>query len=152
MNAKQITWIVLKLLVAVAAAPAAFAFDFNDSHFHLMNYVQKGLTPQEFLKMMGDRVGRVALFGIPLQQKWDYFESGDRTPDYYLLSDAELYYYSFTDAPSSTSAGCCSCTRAFSRASANFRFTRSSCRRRLPDTSRHCVTMLWITSSPSPVK
>jgi Amidohydrolase len=98
MNAKQVTWIVLKLLLLVAAAPAAYAFDFNDSHFHLTNYVQKGLTPREFLKMMGDRVGRVALFGIPLQQKWDYFESGDRTPDYYLLTDAELYYYSFTDA------------------------------------------------------
>ena len=38
------------------------------------------------------------MFGIPLQQKWDYFESGPRAPDYYLLSDAELYYYSFTDA------------------------------------------------------
>src|SRR3954466_4561138 len=47
---------------------------------------------------MGDRAGRAAVFGIPLQQKWDYFESGARAPDYYLLSDAELYYYSFTDA------------------------------------------------------
>ena len=74
------------------------AYDFNDSHFHLTNYIQEGLTLPEFLKIMGDRTGRAAVFGIPLQQKWDYFESGKRAPDYYLLSDAELYYYSFTDA------------------------------------------------------
>ncbi len=47
--------------------------------------------------MVGDRVGRVAMFGIPLQQKWDVFVSGERAPDYYLLSDAKLYYYSFID-------------------------------------------------------
>src|SRR5258708_26387396 len=74
------------------------AYDFNDSHFHLTNYIQEGLSLPEFLKIMGDRTGRAAVFGIPLQQKWDYFESGQRAPDYYLLSDAELYYYSFTDA------------------------------------------------------
>ena len=38
------------------------------------------------------------MFGIPLQQKWDWFVSGERAPDYYLLSDAALYYYSFVDA------------------------------------------------------
>ena len=38
------------------------------------------------------------MFGIPLQQKWDYFVSGERAPNYYLLSDAALYYYSFVDA------------------------------------------------------
>jgi hypothetical protein len=74
------------------------AYDFNDSHFHLTNYIQHGLTLPEFLKIMGDRTQRTAVFGIPVQQKWDYFESGQRAPDYYLLSDAELYYYSFTDA------------------------------------------------------
>jgi hypothetical protein len=74
------------------------AYDFNDSHFHLTNYIQEGLSLHDYLKIMGDRTGRAAVFGIPLQQKWDYFESGQRAPDYYLLSDAELYYYSFTDA------------------------------------------------------
>ncbi len=88
---------------ALACALAGFAnpgcaYDFNDSHFHLTNYIQEGLTLPAFLKIMGDKAGRVAVFGIPLQQKWDYFESGARAPDYYLLSDAELYYYSFTDA------------------------------------------------------
>lgn len=71
---------------------------FHDSHVHLTNYIQEGLTAEDFLKRMGEKVGRAALFGLPLQQKWDYFVSGDRAPDYYLLSDASLYYYSFTDA------------------------------------------------------
>ena len=47
---------------------------------------------------MGTRVGRVALFGIPLQQQWSYRVDGDQAPTYYLNSDAPLYYYSFTDA------------------------------------------------------
>ena len=75
---------------------------FNDVHFHLLNYVQRGITAQRYLEIVGDRVGRVAMFGIPLQQKWDYFISGERAPDYYLLSDAALYYYSFVDAAIAT--------------------------------------------------
>ena len=71
---------------------------FNDVHFHLSNYVQRGITAREYFDMVDDRVGRVAMFGIPLQQKWDYFVSGDRDPHYYLHSDAALYYYSFVDA------------------------------------------------------
>ncbi len=70
----------------------------HDVHFHLDNYIQEGITMKEFLELMGDKVGRVAIFGIPLQQKWDYFVDGERRPDYYLLSDTELYYYSFVDA------------------------------------------------------
>ena len=70
----------------------------NDVHFHLTNYVQRGPDIHEFLKMMGDSVGRVALFGIPLQQEWRADINGDHGPTYYLQSDAPLYYYSFTDA------------------------------------------------------
>jgi hypothetical protein len=85
-------------LSSTSAEPNKSEVLFNDNHFHLTNYIQEGLTTHEFLKIMGDKVGRVALFGLPLQQKWDYFVSGDRAPDYYLLSDAKLYYYSFTDS------------------------------------------------------
>ncbi len=74
------------------------ATEFNDSHFHLSNYIQKGIKITDLLKLIGNRVDRVAVFGIPLQQKWDYFVDGDRPPDYYLLSDTELYYYSLIDA------------------------------------------------------
>jgi hypothetical protein len=71
---------------------------FNDSHFHLTNYIQQGISVPEFLKIMGTRVARSTLFGIPLQQHWSYANSGDFAPTYYLHSDAPLYYYSFTDA------------------------------------------------------
>jgi len=73
-------------------------FELNDSHFHLTNYVQEGTDIHDFLKIMGTKVGRVALFGIPLQQQWSYQNSGDIAPTYYLQTDSPLYYYSFTDA------------------------------------------------------
>ena len=82
---------------AAAAAPAP-NYLVNDSHFHLTNYVQEGTDIAEFVKIMGDKVGRVALFGIPLQQTWSHRNSGDFAPTYYLQSDSPLYYYSFTDA------------------------------------------------------
>ena len=72
--------------------------EINDVHFHLTNYVQEGTNIHDFLAIMGTKVGRVALFGIPLQQQWSYQNSGDFAPTYYLQTDAPLYYYSFTDA------------------------------------------------------
>ena len=72
--------------------------ELNDVHFHLTNYIQQGTEIHDFLRIMGDKVGRVALFGIPLQQDWSYQNSGDYAPTYYLQTDAPLYYYSFTDA------------------------------------------------------
>jgi hypothetical protein len=70
----------------------------NDSHLHLTNYIQEGITPQRMLELMGNRVNRAVLFGIPLQQQWSYRVSEKMAPTYYLQSDAHLYYYSFTDA------------------------------------------------------
>jgi hypothetical protein len=74
------------------------ANEFYDSHFHLTNYIQQGIDVRQYLEIMGTRVGRSTLFGIPLQQQWSYANSGDFAPTYYLHSDAPLYYYSFTDA------------------------------------------------------
>jgi hypothetical protein len=95
---------VLLLFSAAAGLPAAsFAADadgylYNDSHFHLTNYVQQGTPVADYLAIMGDKVERSTLFGIPLQQTWSYANSGDYAPTYYLQTDAPLYYYSFTDA------------------------------------------------------
>ena len=90
---------VVALALTAAAADQGRAPDaFHDSHFHLTNYVQQGIDPPAFLRIMGNRVGRSTLFGIPLQQQWSYGNSGDYAPTYYLHSDAPLYYYSFTDA------------------------------------------------------
>ena len=89
---------ICALVAGLALQSAAQDYLFNDSHFHLTNYVQEGLDIHDFLKIMGNKAGRVALFGIPLQQQWSYRVDGDRAPTYYLQSDTPLYYYSFTDA------------------------------------------------------
>src|SRR6185295_4356789 len=73
-----------------SAAPVQQGYELNDSHFHLTNYVQEGTNIRDFLKIMGNRVGRVALFGIPLQQMWDKNNTGEYAPTYYLQSDAPL--------------------------------------------------------------
>jgi hypothetical protein len=86
------------LIGAIRAQSTGRADEFNDSHFHLTNYIQRGIEPRQFLTIMGSRVQRSTLFGIPLQQHWSYANSGDFAPTYYLHSDAPLYYYSFTDA------------------------------------------------------
>src|SRR4029078_1708750 len=91
--------VCLSLLATTTSAQSnSNNYLFNDSHFHLTNYVQEGVDIHDFLKTMGNKVGRVALFGIPLQQQWSYRIDGDRAPTYYLGSDAPLYYYSFTHA------------------------------------------------------
>jgi len=90
--------IVITLLGSPVNAQTPNDYLFNDSHFHLTNYIQEGIDIHDFLKIMGNKAGRVALFGIPLQQQWSYRVDADRRPTYYLNSDAPLYYYSFTDA------------------------------------------------------
>jgi hypothetical protein len=104
-RSRQLAWVITVLslvpcssLIAQSRPSTPDQFEINDSHFHLTNYVQEGTDIHKFLEIMGNRVGRVALFGIPLQQQWSYRNSGDRAPTYYLESDSPLYYYSFTDA------------------------------------------------------
>jgi predicted TIM-barrel fold metal-dependent hydrolase len=80
-----------------ATAPAT-KYIANDSHLHLTNYIQEGPELTSIVPLMGDKIGRAALFGIPLQQQWSYRSTGSGAPTYYLESDADLYYYSFTDA------------------------------------------------------
>ncbi len=93
----SLLWISSAMAMAQAASSTEEPL-VNDSHFHLTNYIQEGADIHEFLKIMGNKVGRVALFGIPLQQQWSYENSGDLAPTYYLQTDSPLYYYSFTDA------------------------------------------------------
>src|SRR5262245_46211933 len=90
--------LTFKAMRGHAAASPAEAFEVNDSHFHLTNYVQEGTDIRTFLNIMGTKVGRVAIFGIPLQQEWAHGNTGSFAPTYYLQTDAPLYYYSFTDA------------------------------------------------------
>jgi len=98
-------WMTFALALAVStpgaaqtAAGAANSYVVNDAHFHLTNYIQEGTDIHDFLAIMGDKVGRSVIFGLPLQQMWSYANTGDFAPWYYLQTDAPLYYYSFTDA------------------------------------------------------
>ena len=100
-------WRAAVIALVAAAAPRLAAqqlasvdttYEFNDSHFHLTNYIQRGPDLKAFLAIMGNRVGHSALFGIPLQQQWSMRIDGENGPTYYLNTDAPLYYYSFTDA------------------------------------------------------
>lgn len=103
----SLLWFVVPLLVGCCGPPPEpaqqlaadeDAYLFHDSHFHLTNYVQEGTDIRRFLEIMGDKVGRSMLCGIPLQQQWMYANTGDFAPTYYTQTDAPLYYYSFTDA------------------------------------------------------
>ena len=68
-----------------------------DVHFHLRNYIQQGITLAESYEILAKKgVKRAAVFGIPLQQRWD-METGV-APSYYLHDDQSLYYYSAIDA------------------------------------------------------
>lgn len=100
-------WFVIPLLTVFLVTSTAMGQEtqtdadpylFHDSHFHLTNYVQEGTDIREFLKIMGNKVGRSMLCGIPLQQQWMHASTGDFAPTYYTQTDAPLYYYSFTDA------------------------------------------------------
>lgn len=82
----------------VSRTPPPPKYIANDSHLHLTNYIQEGPELATMVPLMGDKIGRAALFGIPLQQTWSYRVSAAEAPAYYLDSDADLYYYSFTDA------------------------------------------------------
>jgi len=102
-SARPFAWCAVAVLlvcnlVLAQSSKTQDQFELNDSHFHLTNYIQQGIDIRDFLKIMGTKVGRVALFGIPLQQEWSYQNSGDFAPTYYMQTDAPLYYYSFTDA------------------------------------------------------
>jgi len=88
------TWIFVSLLMSMPLASqekSPTEPEIDDVHFHLTNYIQEGTDIHDFLKIMGSKVGRVALFG-------SYRSDADRAPTYYLNTDAPLYYYSFTDA------------------------------------------------------
>ncbi|MCU0343395.1 MAG: amidohydrolase [Ignavibacterium sp.] len=72
---------------------------FHDSHFHITNYIQEGIEMEFYVdSIMGNKVGRSTVFGLPLQQQWSYRVTGEAAPTYYLDTDAPLYYYSFCDA------------------------------------------------------
>ena len=79
--------IAFKVAGGHAAAPPSETFEVNDSHLHLTNYVQEGTDIHDFLNIMGTKVGRVAIFAIPLRQQWFYGNTGSFAATYYLQTD-----------------------------------------------------------------
>lgn len=67
-----------------------------DSHFHVENYRQQGISVAGLLNMM-DNVGidKSVLFGLPLRQT--VLSEEHNGGHYYTDSDLSLYYYSGTD-------------------------------------------------------
>ncbi len=90
-------WAVFSACLALGV-PSQSQDEYYDAHVHLTNYIQEGITARKYLEVVGDRVGRSVLFGIPLQMHWSHRVTGDIAPTYYLDADTALYYYSFTDA------------------------------------------------------
>ncbi|HEX5649719.1 MAG TPA: hypothetical protein VFX69_08695, partial [Steroidobacteraceae bacterium] len=70
--------------VTGASDPPTPQYIYSDSHFHLTNYVQEGTDIRDYLRMMDGVVKRSTLFGLPLQQMWQYGNTGDFAPWYYL--------------------------------------------------------------------
>ncbi len=68
-----------------------------DVHLHTRNYIQEGVSLTKTYEILSSRgVRRAAVFGIPLQQRWDMHTGV--APGYYLHDDQTLYYYSAIDA------------------------------------------------------
>ena len=92
--------VAVALLVAgsgsMNAAPQAALF--NDSHFHLTNYVQRGPDAGTSCGWSGRRWDASRCSGSRCSSSGRTACPGDFAPTYYLQSDAPLYYYSFTDA------------------------------------------------------
>jgi predicted TIM-barrel fold metal-dependent hydrolase len=95
---KTKTNIAAALLLIFSAPAVSEETLFHDSHLHLTNYVQEGTSMSGLVDMMGTTIGRSTVFGLPLQQMWSFSNTGNFAPNYYLHTDAPLYYYSFTDA------------------------------------------------------
>ena len=82
--------IVLAATLGVAALPltgdaapaeASPEYLFHDAHFHLTNYIQQGTDIHKYLEIMGDKVGRSTLFGIPAAADLVIRELGRFRPD-----------------------------------------------------------------------
>lgn len=92
---------ISKIFCFLLACTSAFAqtYEYNDVHFHLTNYVQKGADLHDIINIMNHaHVGQMAVFGIPLQQKWNMrLNQVEDKPEYYLHTGEKLYYYSAVD-------------------------------------------------------
>lgn len=71
-------------------------YDIVDSHLHFLDFTQDsdGFVPL-VRAMDAAGVSEAAVFGMPMQKKWDYLMK--EKPLYYMSNDSRCYYYSATD-------------------------------------------------------
>jgi hypothetical protein len=99
-------WMIpLYIVLGISGIPLAWSSNqrvYADAHFHPSNYAMQGFSLKELVQnYMGDSVKRSTIMPIALQQRWDGFEpygDGTLTPNTWIGSKADLYYYSFVDA------------------------------------------------------
>jgi hypothetical protein len=83
---------------AAAVTAAAEGYDFNDTHFHLTNYIQEGIDHSRLPADHGHARRPVHALRHSPAADVGYQKSGDFRADVLPADDAPLYYYSFTDA------------------------------------------------------
>lgn len=94
---------ILQIFIVANTCFSVYAADqLNDAHFHIANYSMQGIPLKALIdNYMSDNIARSVVFGLPLQQKWDFYEhyTDDKIPpNYYMGPKAGMYYYSFIDA------------------------------------------------------
>lgn len=83
---------------ARAEAPASETqYRYSDAHVHVLDFFQQGEPLTRLIKRMNEAgVGHAMISGVPLMKKWH--ENEPQQPRYYAGDDAEMYWYSATDA------------------------------------------------------
>lgn len=73
------------------------SYRYSDAHVHVLDFFQQGQPLTKLLEVMNAAgVGNAMVSGAPLMKKWH--ENEPKRPRYYAGDDAELYWYSATDA------------------------------------------------------
>lgn len=80
-----------------SASAAETEYRYSDAHVHVLDFFQQGEPLSKLIdRMNAASVGNAMVSGVPLMKKWH--ESEPKQPRYYAGDDAELYWYSATDA------------------------------------------------------
>ena len=75
-RSSSLVCVAVLLVAGSARAQPQRAPLFNDAHVHLTNYIQEGTDIRDFLRVMGDKVGRDDALWNPAPATVDVFEHG----------------------------------------------------------------------------
>lgn len=72
-------------------------YRYSDVHVHVLDFFQQGESLTKLIDSMNaGNVGDAMISGVPLMKKWH--ENEPKRPRYYAGDDADMYWYSATDA------------------------------------------------------